>query len=49
MQRVLNESLNTGAVFAMQKMGKDKFKRIICYGIWFRGKNRHRIASGSEK
>ena len=34
MQRVLNESLNTGAVFAMQKMGKDKFKDyMLGYGF----------------
>ena len=48
MQRVLNGSLNTGAVFAMQKMGKDKFKDYML-GYGFGGKNRHRIASGSEK
>lgn len=34
MQKVLNESLNTGAVFAMQKMGKDKFKDyMLGYGF----------------
>src|SRR3989338_8763620 len=34
MQRVLNDSLNTGAVFAMQKMGKDKFRNyMLGYGF----------------
>lgn len=34
MQKVLDESLNTGAVFAMQAMGKDKFREyIIKYGL----------------
>lgn len=34
MQKVLNDSLNTGAVFAMQKMGKDKFKDyLLKYGF----------------
>lgn len=34
MQKVLNESLNTGAVFAMQKMGKEKFKDyMLGYGF----------------
>ncbi|MEK7142238.1 MAG: penicillin-binding protein 2 [Patescibacteria group bacterium] len=34
MQKVLNDSLNTGAVFAMQKMGKDKFKDyMLGYGF----------------
>jgi len=34
MQKVLNDSLNTGAVFAMQKMGNDKFKDyMLGYGF----------------
>lgn len=34
MQKVLDESLNTGAVFAMQKMDKDKFSRyMLDYGL----------------
>lgn len=34
MQKILNESLNTGAVFSMQKMGKDKFKDyMLNYGL----------------
>lgn len=34
MQKVFNESLNTGAVFAMQKMGKDKFRDyMLSYGF----------------
>lgn len=34
MQKVFNDSLNTGAVFAMEKMGKDKFKDyMLKYGF----------------
>lgn len=34
MQAVLDESLNTGAVFAMQKLGKEKFKNyMLSYGL----------------
>lgn len=34
MQEVLNQSLNTGVVFAMQKMGKDTFRRyMLRFGI----------------
>jgi len=34
MQQVLNQSLNTGAVFAMQSLGKSKFKDyVIKYGL----------------
>ena len=34
MQKVLNDSLNTGAVFAMQKMGKDLFRQyFVNYGL----------------
>ena len=43
MQRVLNESLNTGAVFAMQRMGQDKFRDYML-GYGFGEKNRRRVA-----
>lgn len=34
MQQVLNQSLNTGAVFAMRSLGKSKFKNyVIKYGL----------------
>lgn len=34
MQKVINESLNTGAVFAMQELGKDKFRDyMLKYGF----------------
>lgn len=34
MQEVLNQSLNTGATFAMQQMGKENFKRyFLNYGL----------------
>lgn len=34
MQKILNDSLNTGAVFVMQKMGKEKFRDyVVNYGM----------------